>query len=64
MIKTKEHYDLMSQFEKTAGKYYRLDKEPKDMWHKGRIYQSGEANNAFLMFRDGYEFGKCVERMS
>lgn len=61
MLKTKEHIDLMAQFEKDL-RPGRLDKEPKDMWHRGIIYQEGQVNALFLAYRHGYAFGKCVER--
>jgi hypothetical protein len=61
MLKTKEHYDLMAQFEREF-KGMRLDKEDKELWHKGIIYQNGETNNLFDAFRRGYSLGKLVER--
>lgn len=59
MLNTKEHVDLIASFERNF-KYERLDREPKDMWAKGRIYQSGTVNNLFLAYRMGYAFGKFV----
>lgn len=63
-IKTKEHYDVIEAFERamphmrfTSG---RLDKEQKEMWSKGFIYQCGETNNLFLAFRHGVAHGKSV----
>lgn len=63
MLKTKEHIDLMAQFEKDL-KPGRLDKEPKEMWVRGIVYQDGHVNAAFIAYRMGYAFGKCVERTS
>jgi len=61
MINSKEHYDLMDQFEK--GFYYlRLDKEERKLWQNGIIYQNGETNNLFKAYREGYALGKVVER--
>jgi len=58
-ITSQEHYDVIAQFEK--GNWgYRLDKEPKDQWAKGHIYQHGELNQLFLAFRKGYALAKCV----
>lgn len=57
MLKTKEHYDLMAMFEKNF-KHRRLDKEPKELWHKGIIYQDGHVNELFEVYRLGYAFGK------
>lgn len=61
MLKDKEHYDLLAAFEKQF-KYKRLDREPKDLWAKGRIYQNGEVNELFLAFRLGYSLGKVVNQ--
>lgn len=57
MLFSKEHYDLLLIFEKEF-KGIRLDKEPKEMWPKGNIYQSGEVNNLFKAYRSGYAYGK------
>lgn len=58
-LHTKEHYDLMAQFERTF-QNERLDRETdKELWIKGRIYQSGETNKLFLAYRLGYAFGKA-----
>ena len=59
MLKTKEHYDLMNKFERDFS-YLRLDKEDKELWANGRIYQSGETNNLFLAYRLGYSYGKVA----
>ncbi|MFA5135677.1 MAG: hypothetical protein WC505_07895 [Patescibacteria group bacterium] len=61
MLFTKEHYELLKDFEKLF-KHERLDKEDKEMWKKGQIYQSGEVNNMFKAFQLGYSFGKVSER--
>jgi len=55
-LNTKEHYQLMLQFERDY-KYYRLDKEDKDLWSKGNIYKDGYVNSLFLAYRAGYSFG-------
>jgi hypothetical protein len=60
MLLSKEHYDLMAQFERQH-KGYRADKEPQSLWPKGHIYQDGKVNEMFLAFRNGYAFGKAVE---
>lgn len=61
MLNTHEHYELMEQFEKEH-RHLRLDREPKDLWSRGIIYGSGEANNLFLAYRRGYALGKAVSR--
>jgi hypothetical protein len=55
----KEHYELMAQFE-AQFKGQRLDREPKVMWARGQVYQSGETNALFLAFRQGYAFAKAA----
>jgi len=55
---SKEHYELIAQFEKEF-KGCRLDKEEKSFWSKGNIFQSGEVNNLFLAYRRGYALAKA-----
>lgn len=50
----------MAMFEKVYRAEYRLDREPKESWKRNVIYQNGEANHAFLVFRSGYMYGKSV----
>lgn len=60
MLNTKEHADLITQFEREF-KHMRLDKEEdKALWRMGRIYQNGNTNDIFLAYRSGYAFGKVV----
>lgn len=59
MLKSQEHYSLMEMFEKTYH-HLRLDREPKEWWARGRVYQSGEVNELFLAYRRGYALGKVV----
>ncbi len=62
-LKAQEHYDLIAQFERDFRLTGRcIEKEPKEMWAKGSIYQHGETNQQFLVYRHGYAFGKCVGR--
>jgi len=58
-IKTQEHIDLMEFFERRYS-HLRLDREAKEFWPKGRIYQNGEANDLFVAFREGAAYGKSV----
>ena len=53
----------MRQFE-IEFKHERLDRENKDQWRSGNIYQSGMTNLLFTAFRKGYSLGKFVERES
>ena len=61
MLLTKEHYDLIAQFERDC-KPGRTDKEDKSLWAKGIVYQDGHVNALFRVYRTGYAFGRCVER--
>ena len=58
-IGSKEHYELIEMFEREF-KGFRFDKEPKDIWPKGNIYQSGETNNLFLAYRRGVSYGRAT----
>lgn len=59
MLNTQEHIDLMAHFEK-AHKGHRLDRETKDQWPAGHLYQHGEVNQLFLAYRKGYALAKCI----
>ena len=59
-IKSKEHIDMIAMFERIFTG--RLDKEPKDIWPKGRIYQDGRMNELFLAFRQGAVYGQAISR--
>lgn len=61
MLKSKEYYELMAQFEKEF-KGYRLDKEAKELWQRGIIYQDGHLNEIFKAYQKGYAFGKVIGR--
>ena len=61
MLYSKEHYDIMSMFE-TVYPHFRLDREAKEFWQQGNIYQCGETNQMFLAFRHGVAYGKATER--
>lgn len=57
---SKDHYEMMTFFEKTFTNF-RLDREEdKTLWAKGNVYQNGEANVAFLAFRHGVAYGKAI----
>ena len=62
-LNSKEHYELMADFERLC-KPGRTDKEPKDMWARGIIYQDGTVNEMFKIYRLGYAHGKAVERLA
>lgn len=61
MLKTQEHTDLIAMFERElriTGRY--AEKESKEIWPAGRIYQHGETNELFLAYRRGYAYGKAI----
>ena len=56
-----EHYELLTQFERDCkDQIGRTDKELKEIWQKGHIYQDGPTNAIFLAYRKGYAYGKAV----
>ena len=56
---SREHYELVEMFDREF-KGSRLDKEAKDMWPRGYVYQHGEVNQLFLAYRKGFAFGKAL----
>ncbi len=60
MLKSKEHYELMANFDREFSGC-RLDKESKDLWPNGVVYQDGRANELFLAYRRGYALAKALE---
>lgn len=59
---SKEHAEIMAAFEKFFPQEGRKDKENKELWKKGIIYQHGGVNKLFLAFRCGVSYGLSVER--
>ena len=59
-LNTKEHYDLMLQFEREFCPWRIEEKEDKRWWAKGHIYQNGELNELFLAYRKGYALAKSI----
>lgn len=60
MLMKKEHYDLMSTFERQHSG--RFDKEDKALWPNGIIYQDGRVNELFLAFRRGHAYAEADMR--
>ena len=60
-LNSKDHYEMMEFFERQFP-HFRLEHEPKEIWARGNIYQSGEANAAFIAFRAGVAYGQAIER--
>lgn len=63
-VGSKEHYDVIAQFDVEFRGQCRLDKERKELWKRGLIYQSGESNVLFIAYIRGYAFGKAVQPMT
>jgi hypothetical protein len=61
MVGSQEFYDLIAMFDREY-KGSRLDKEAKEMWPKGYVYQHGEVNNLFLAYRKGFAYGKATNQ--
>ncbi len=58
-IGTKEFEDILESFEKNFS-HMRLDKESKEYWRTGQMYENGETNNAYRAYTLGYSFGRVV----
>ena len=58
MVGTKEHYELLENFEK-HNSHMRLDRENKELWYKGQVYQDGDVNRLYNAFILGYSFGRA-----
>lgn len=61
-IGTTEHYEMISGFEKhmkTSPIRARFEKEEKEHWNKGRIYQCGNTNDLFRVYSAGYALARC-----
>lgn len=56
MLGTQEHYDIIAFFEKSYPG--RNDKESKELWRIGQVFQHGDRNNEFKMFLSGYMLGR------
>ena len=56
-IGSKEHDDIIKSFEKVFYQL-RLEKEEKELWRKGLVYQSGETNSLYKAFIHGYSEGR------
>lgn len=60
-IGSQEHYDIIEMFDREF-KGHRLDKEAKEFWARGHVYQHGEVNQLFLAYRKGFAFAKAIAR--
>ena len=56
---SREHEEIIAMFDREFS-HLRLDKEAREFWNQGNIYQNGEANNLFLAYRKGFAFGKAT----
>lgn len=58
---SQEHYDLMEQFEREHSKR-RIERENKELWAQGHVYQNADINALFLAYRRGYAYGVALLR--
>jgi hypothetical protein len=58
-IGSADHYEIIEFFDRQFS-HLRLDKEAKEFWSKGNVYQNGEVNNLFLAFRQGVAYGRAT----
>jgi hypothetical protein len=61
-IGSTEHYEMIAGFEKAIARTpirTRFDKEPREDWKKGRIYQDMNTNDLFKAYAAGYAHGRC-----
>lgn len=56
-VGSKEFYDIMDVFEREY-RYMRMDKEPKEGWKRGVVYEDPVANREFAAFLKGYSLGR------
>lgn len=60
ILSSREHYDLLDQFEQdTQLKGYDREKNPESQ-KRGHLYLNGEVSRDFRNYRLGYSFGKRV----
>lgn len=65
MLHTKEFYEIMAHFERMSKNFIRtgksgFQKEHKENWVKQCYYCDGVANEAFIVFLNGYSYGKSI----
>ncbi len=59
-IGSKEHYELLAQFEKNFS-HMRLDREQdKSLWKIGQVYEDGETNALYTAYILGYMHGRLI----
>ena len=65
-LKSHSHNELMEMFERSMKSLpccpSRMDREPRDYWGAGRIYQDGHVNAMFLAYRLGVTYGVAITR--
>lgn len=59
-IGSKEHYEILENFEKQFSQYNLTREENKDLWKKGYVYANGETNKLYQGFLSGYAFARCI----
>ena len=59
---SKTHADLIAAFEREYKGQGRFDKEAKELWTAGHVYQDGRLNELFLAYRRGAAYGEFSAR--
>ena len=64
-VGTKEHYDMMDQFEKVAKELIYGHKVERAVNREtvGEFYYDGYVNTMFKAFMYGYAFHKCISNL-
>jgi hypothetical protein len=59
-VGSKEHYELLIEFEKNFTGI-RLDREKdKNLWKNGQVYENGETNKLYKAYQLGYSLARSV----
>ena len=56
-VGTKEWYDIIEIFERNYS-CERLDKESKELWKEGIVYEDGKVNKLYEAYLLGYGLGR------
>lgn len=61
---SKEHYELLAQFEKQNNLTEDAREKDQEWWKRGYVYSNGETNRDFISYRKGYSFGKLIAQQA
>lgn len=60
MLKSKEFYEIMAQFEKDLG-FTNYDKEDEELWYRKIYYCNGRVNELFIVYLLSYSYAKSCQ---